>query len=69
MALLDYWAQHQTAFFPTKEEAWPSTRRDSVAFVELHKIEDKGVTFRSHLDGAMVELSPEGISACAPLRN
>src|SRR5256886_4954741 len=25
----------------------------------LRKIEDKGVTFRSHLDGAMVELSPE----------
>src|SRR5438445_6645672 len=26
---------------------------------QLRKIEDKGVTFRSHLDGAMVELSPE----------
>src|SRR6202171_6014388 len=26
---------------------------------ELRKVEDKGVTFRSHLDGAMVELSPE----------
>src|SRR5207253_11399787 len=25
----------------------------------LRKIEDKGVTFRSHLDGAVVELSPE----------
>ena len=25
----------------------------------LRKIEDDGVTFRSHLDGAMVELSPE----------
>src|SRR5215510_4189195 len=26
---------------------------------ELRKVEDKGVTFRSHLDGALVELSPE----------
>jgi queuine tRNA-ribosyltransferase len=26
---------------------------------ELRKIDEKGVTFRSHLDGAMVELSPE----------
>src|SRR5262249_41924485 len=26
---------------------------------ELRKINEKGVTFRSHLDGAMVELSPE----------
>ena len=26
---------------------------------DLRKVEDKGVTFRSHLDGAMVELSPE----------
>src|SRR6266478_6575972 len=26
---------------------------------QLLKVEDKGVTFRSHLDGAMVELSPE----------
>jgi queuine tRNA-ribosyltransferase len=26
---------------------------------ELRKIEEKAVTFRSHLDGAMVELSPE----------
>src|SRR5882724_3601904 len=26
---------------------------------ELRKVEDKGVTFRSHLDGAIVELSPE----------
>ncbi len=26
---------------------------------ELRKVEEKGVTFRSHLDGAMVELSPE----------
>jgi queuine tRNA-ribosyltransferase len=26
---------------------------------ELRKIEEKGVTFRSHLDGAMVELGPE----------
>src|SRR5215510_11283756 len=26
---------------------------------ELRKVDDKGVTFRSHLDGAMVELSPE----------
>jgi queuine tRNA-ribosyltransferase len=26
---------------------------------ELRKVEQKGVTFRSHLDGAMVELSPE----------
>jgi queuine tRNA-ribosyltransferase len=25
----------------------------------LRKVEDKGVTFRSHLDGAMVELTPE----------
>src|ERR1700720_4776174 len=26
---------------------------------QLRKVEDKGVTFRSHLDGAMVDLSPE----------
>src|SRR6188474_1558801 len=26
---------------------------------ELRKIDDKGVTFRSHVDGAMIELSPE----------
>jgi len=26
---------------------------------ELRKVEDKGVTFRSHLDGAQVELTPE----------
>src|SRR6266849_7419585 len=26
---------------------------------ELRKVEEKGVTFRSHLDGAVVELSPE----------
>ncbi len=26
---------------------------------ELRKVEEKGVTFRSHLDGALVELSPE----------
>lgn len=26
---------------------------------ELRKIEEKGVTFRSHLDGTMFELSPE----------
>jgi len=26
---------------------------------QLRKVEDKGVTFRSHLDGAVVELSPE----------
>jgi queuine tRNA-ribosyltransferase len=26
---------------------------------ELRKVEDQGVTFRSHLDGAMVELTPE----------
>jgi len=26
---------------------------------ELRKVEDKGVTFRSHLDGALVELTPE----------
>jgi queuine tRNA-ribosyltransferase len=26
---------------------------------ELRKIDDKGVTFRSHIDGAMVELTPE----------
>src|SRR5882724_2543580 len=26
---------------------------------QLRKVEPKGVTFRSHLDGAMVELSPE----------
>ena len=26
---------------------------------ELRKLDDKGVTFRSHVDGAMVELSPE----------
>src|SRR5438552_7874761 len=25
----------------------------------LRKVEERGVTFRSHLDGAMVELSPE----------
>src|SRR5262249_32020180 len=29
------------------------------ALSQLRKVEDKGVTFRSHLDGAMVELSPE----------
>src|SRR6266478_6571898 len=26
---------------------------------QLRRVEDKGVTFRSHLDGAMVELTPE----------
>ena len=26
---------------------------------ELRKIDERGVTFRSHIDGAMVELSPE----------
>src|SRR5262249_7371 len=26
---------------------------------QLRKVEDKGVTFRSHLDGALVELSPD----------
>src|SRR5215475_3037452 len=26
---------------------------------QLRKVEDKGVTFRSHLDGATVELTPE----------
>src|SRR5229473_4500108 len=26
---------------------------------QLRKVEQKGVTFRSHLDGALVELSPE----------
>ena len=26
---------------------------------ELRKITDKGVTFRSHIDGAMVDLTPE----------
>jgi queuine tRNA-ribosyltransferase len=44
---------------------WPrSILTDSGGFQvmslsELRKVEDKGVTFRSHLDGAMVELSPE----------
>jgi queuine tRNA-ribosyltransferase len=30
-----------------------------MSLLQLRKVEDKGVTFRSHLDGAMVELSPE----------
>jgi queuine tRNA-ribosyltransferase len=30
-----------------------------MSLTELRKVEDKGVTFRSHLDGATVELSPE----------
>jgi queuine tRNA-ribosyltransferase len=30
-----------------------------MSLAELRKVEDKGVTFRSHLDGATVELSPE----------
>jgi queuine tRNA-ribosyltransferase len=44
---------------------WPSAiLTDSGGFQvmslsQLRKVEDKGVTFRSHLDGAMVELSPE----------
>jgi queuine tRNA-ribosyltransferase len=44
---------------------WPRTiLTDSGGFQvmslsKLRKVEDKGVTFRSHLDGATVELSPE----------
>ena len=44
---------------------WPRTiLTDSGGFQvmslsELRKVEDKGVTFRSHIDGAIVELSPE----------
>src|SRR5262245_2849121 len=44
---------------------WPQTiLTDSGGFqvmslAQLRKVEDKGVTFRSHLDGATVELSPE----------
>src|SRR5215475_14069497 len=44
---------------------WPRTiLTDSGGFqvmslAQLRKVEDKGVTFRSHLDGATVELSPE----------
>ena len=30
-----------------------------LSLAQLRKVEDKGVTFRSHLDGATVELSPE----------
>src|SRR5262249_15965449 len=30
-----------------------------MSLAELRKIEERGVTFRSHLDGAMVELTPE----------
>src|SRR6201997_1804148 len=30
-----------------------------MSLLQLRKVEDKGVAFRSHLDGAMVELSPE----------
>src|SRR5499433_2185181 len=30
-----------------------------MSLAELRKVTDNGVTFRSHLDGAMVELSPE----------
>src|SRR5262245_169786 len=30
-----------------------------MSLAELRKVENKGVTFRSHLDGAIVELSPE----------
>jgi queuine tRNA-ribosyltransferase len=30
-----------------------------MSLAELRKVENKGVTFRSHLDGARVELSPE----------
>ena len=30
-----------------------------MSFAELRKISEEGVTFRSHLDGALVELSPE----------
>jgi queuine tRNA-ribosyltransferase len=30
-----------------------------MSLAQLRKVEDKGVTFRSHLDGARVELSPE----------
>jgi queuine tRNA-ribosyltransferase len=30
-----------------------------MSLAQLRKVEDKGVTFRSHLDGATVELSPE----------
>jgi queuine tRNA-ribosyltransferase len=44
---------------------WPHTiLTDSGGFqvmslASLRKVEDEGVTFRSHLDGALVELSPE----------
>ncbi len=31
----------------------------------LRKVAEEGVTFRSHLDGAMVELSPERATAGA----
>ena len=30
-----------------------------MSLAELRKVEENGVTFRSHLDGAMVELTPE----------
>ena len=30
-----------------------------MSLAQLRKIDEKGVTFRSHLDGAMVELTPE----------
>src|SRR5438105_5400538 len=30
-----------------------------MSLAELRKVEERGVTFRSHLDGAMVELTPE----------
>src|SRR6202790_4849591 len=30
-----------------------------MSLAQLRKVEQKGVTFRSHLDGALVELSPE----------
>src|SRR5262249_1973255 len=30
-----------------------------MSLAELRKVEERGVTFRSHVDGAMVELSPE----------
>src|SRR4029434_8286979 len=44
---------------------WPlpiltdSRALDVISLSELRKIEERHVTFRSHLDGAMVELSPE----------
>src|SRR3981081_1863744 len=44
---------------------WPhallpaSGRFQVMSLSQLRKVEENGVTFRSHLDGAMVELTPE----------